>query len=66
LQASLAVALGLREEGAPIRRLSRAERRVRAEARIERAIAKLDRLDGDPDLEPEPVEIDSDFEPSLA
>lgn len=64
LQASLAVALGLRKD--PIKRLSRAERRARAEARIERAIAKLDGLDGDPDLELEPVEVDSDFEPSVA
>jgi hypothetical protein len=66
LQASLAVALGLRKDRTPIKRLSRAERRARAEARIERAIAKLDGLDGDHDLELEPVEVDSDFEPSVA
>jgi hypothetical protein len=40
-------------------------RRTRLEAVIEALIGLLDEIDGDPDLEPEPVEVDSDFEPSM-
>lgn len=40
------------------RRLYRAEQRAALYAIIERALALLDALDGDPDLEPEPAEED--------
>jgi hypothetical protein len=38
-------------------------RRQQLEAMIERAIAALDAIDGDPDLEPETIEDSDDAEP---
>ena len=68
LQASLARALGTEPTPSkPTPKLQTvAKRRARIEARIERWIDRLNRLDGDPDSEADPDEIDSDFEPSIS
>jgi hypothetical protein len=42
------------------RRLHRADQRATLHAIIERALALLDALDGDPDLEPEAIEAEDD------
>lgn len=63
------------QEAAPalLLRSGEEDRRRRLEAALQRLedlrqemIAELDAIDGDPDLEPEPLEVDADFEPSVA
>jgi hypothetical protein len=67
LQASLMQALSdprPTAEPAPVLKAAR-KLRSRIELMVENGLALLDRLDGDPDHEPDADELDVDLEPSL-
>ncbi|UPG72899.1 hypothetical protein MVG78_01490 [Roseomonas gilardii subsp. gilardii] len=52
--------MGLTDPGFPVSRRADAKLRHQLHVIIERALALLDALDGDPDLEPEAIEAEDD------